>query len=85
MTEGIRDCEITPIKIDLDFRKYKNTDKEIPDKIYDMEDIIKIAQCYPFEPESIFKIFIKILFYSIFYLHKLVNNIQFIVKLVKCL
>ena len=46
LTEGIRDCPITPVKIDLDFRKYKHTDKEIPDKIYDIEDIIKIAQRY---------------------------------------
>ena len=46
LTEGIRDCYVTPVKIDLDFRLYKNTDKEIPDKIYELEDIIKICQRY---------------------------------------
>ena len=46
LTEGIRDCEVTPIKIDLDFRLYKNTIKEVPDRIYDINDIISIAQRY---------------------------------------
>ena len=46
LTEGIRDCEVTPVKIDLDFRKYVNTNKDVPDRIYKMEDIIKICQKY---------------------------------------
>lgn len=46
LTEGIRDCDITPVKIDLDFRKYIKTDKDIPDRIYELDDIIKICQKY---------------------------------------
>ena len=46
LTEGIKDCEVTPVKIDLDFRKYVDTDNEIPDRIYNIEDIYKICQRY---------------------------------------
>jgi len=44
LTEGIRDCQVTPIKIDLDFRKYKDVVE--PERLYDMADIIKICQRY---------------------------------------
>lgn len=44
LTEGIRDCEYTPLKIDLDFRYYQDT--EIPTRIYTIDDIIKICQLY---------------------------------------
>ena len=44
LTEGIRDCEITPVKIDIDLRSYKNVDK--PTRLYEMDDIIQICQRY---------------------------------------
>ena len=42
LTEGIRDCEYTPLKIDIDFR-YFHTELK---RIYEMDDIIKICQIY---------------------------------------
>ena len=44
LTEGIRDCGVTPIKIDIDLRSYKDVEK--PTRLYEMEDIIKICQRY---------------------------------------
>ena len=44
LTEGIRDCKITPVKIDIDLRSYK--DVESPKRLYEMEDIVKICQRY---------------------------------------
>jgi len=46
LTEGIRDCDVTPVKIDLDFRQYQDTTAEIPERAYKMEDIIKVCQLY---------------------------------------
>ena len=47
LTEGIKDLEITPIKIDLDFRAWqKCEDGDVPQRLYKMEDIIKICQLY---------------------------------------
>ena len=47
LTEGIRDCPITPVKIDIDFRYWqsKNNDSK-PQRIYTLEDIIKVCQLY---------------------------------------
>jgi P4 family phage/plasmid primase-like protien len=42
LTEGIRDCEYTPLKIDIDFRYYNN---ELV-RTYSLEDIVKICQIY---------------------------------------
>ena len=36
LTEGIKDCEYTPLKIDIDFRYYKNN----LERIYELDDII---------------------------------------------
>ena len=44
LTEGIRDCVVTPVKIDLDFRAWQKGDK--PKRLYEIEDIIKICQLY---------------------------------------
>merc|ERR1712196_692918 len=47
LTEGIRDCEITPIKIDLDFRAWQKVDEnQQPKRLYEIEDIIKVCQRY---------------------------------------
>lgn len=42
LTEGIRDCEYTPIKIDIDFRYYRAE----AERIYVIDDIIRICQLY---------------------------------------
>ena len=42
LTEGQKDCIITPIKIDLDFKSYR----ENIEKLYTLEDIIRICQLY---------------------------------------
>ncbi len=42
LTEGIRDCEYTPLKIDIDFRYYGAN----LTRLYKMEDIVKICQLY---------------------------------------
>ena len=42
LTEGIKDCELTPIKIDVDLRYYK---KKV-ERIYTNEDIDKICMLY---------------------------------------
>lgn len=42
LTEGIKDCEYTPLKIDIDFRYYKNN----LERIYELDDIIKICSLY---------------------------------------
>jgi len=46
LTEGIRDCTTTPIKIDIDLRYFQDKDIVEPQRIYEMEDIIKICQLY---------------------------------------
>ena len=46
MTEGIKDCLFTPIKIDIDLRYFQSSDLEEPVRIYEIEDIIKICQLY---------------------------------------
>ena len=47
LTEGIRDCHITPVKIDMDFRFWQEPQiNDKPKRIYDLEDIIKICQLY---------------------------------------
>ena len=45
LTEGIRDCHITPVKIDMDFRFWQDKQpNNNPKRIYDLEDIIRICQ-----------------------------------------
>lgn len=46
LTEGIKDCQITPVKIDLDFRSWQSIDDGEPERLYQMEDIVKICQRY---------------------------------------
>jgi len=42
LTEGIRDCDYTPLKIDIDFRYFK----EDIVRLYTLDDIIKLCQLY---------------------------------------
>ena len=46
LTEGIQDCTVTPVKIDIDLRYFQDKDLKEPQRIYKMEDIIKICQLY---------------------------------------
>ena len=46
LTEGIKDCPITPIKIDIDLRYFQSKELTSPKRIYEMDDIIKICQLY---------------------------------------
>ena len=46
MTEGIKDCMFTPIKIDIDLRYFQSSELEEPVRIYEIEDIIKICKLY---------------------------------------
>jgi P4 family phage/plasmid primase-like protien len=50
LTEGIRDCEFTPFRADLDFRYY--TTEEEPQRLYTNEDIDKICMLYLKEMEE---------------------------------
>ena len=46
LTEGIKDCPYTPVKIDIDLRYFQSDDINEPGRIYQMDDIIKICQLY---------------------------------------
>ena len=46
LTEGIKDCPITPIKIDIDLRYFQDKELNTPQRIYEMDDIIRICQLY---------------------------------------
>lgn len=50
LTEGIRDCEYTPFRADLDFRYYTNNEE--PERIYENEAIDKICMLYMKEMEE---------------------------------
>ena len=46
LTEGIKDCTFTPVKIDIDLRYFQSKDLSDPTRIYEMDDIIKVCQLY---------------------------------------
>ena len=46
LTEGIKDCLFTPVKIDIDLRYYQSKDTNSPQRIYKMNDIINICELY---------------------------------------
>jgi P4 family phage/plasmid primase-like protien len=45
LTERVSDMPYTPIKIDMDFR-YSTEEEKVPDRIYKLDDIIKVCQLY---------------------------------------
>jgi P4 family phage/plasmid primase-like protien len=45
LTERVSDMPFTPIKIDMDFR-YSTQEEKVPERIYKIDDIIKICQLY---------------------------------------